>query len=247
MCSARNAPSPRSTSPTENTLAAGQEAGTAKTPPSACRRAPATAAERDEPDVGQSQVARDEGRDRGVGREVRHVVPGAAAARDDLEDDDLHAQAGEEDPRDAHVHPGQARQTIIDLDRFKEINDTLGHHYGDEVLRQVATRLQAGIGAADTVARLGGDEFAILLPQPASPRDVLAVAARLREALGEPVDAAGVRLEMGGSVGVARYPGDGADVETLLQRADVARSERSPAARASSATPATWTPTPSRA
>jgi diguanylate cyclase (GGDEF)-like protein len=114
---------------------------------------------------------------------------------------------------------------LVDLDRFKEINDTLGHHYGDEVLRQVAHRLGNCVGQDATVARLGGDEFAILLRGLDSADAALEVAERARRSLTMPLDAAGIRLELGGSVGVATYPDDGRDVETLLQRADIAMYE----------------------
>ena len=103
---------------------------------------------------------------------------------------------------------------LIDLDRFKEINDTLGHHYGDEVLKQVGLRLQQRVALGTTVARLGGDEFAILLPGQDADAALL-FADGVRRALGEPLDVAGVRLDIGGSVGVATYPQDGRDVETL--------------------------------
>jgi diguanylate cyclase (GGDEF)-like protein len=111
---------------------------------------------------------------------------------------------------------------LIDLDRFKDINDTLGHHYGDEVLRQMAQRLTALLDPRDTVARLGGDEFAVLLRSAKHVQDGMAVAASIRRALAEPFEADGVSLELGGSVGVACHPQDGADVEALMQRADVA-------------------------
>jgi diguanylate cyclase (GGDEF)-like protein len=111
---------------------------------------------------------------------------------------------------------------LIDLDRFKDINDTLGHHYGDEVLRQMAGRLTALLDPRDTVARLGGDEFAVLLRSVRSAAEGMGVAAAIRRALAEPFDAEGVSLELGGSVGVAIHPVDGGDVETLMQRADVA-------------------------
>ena len=111
---------------------------------------------------------------------------------------------------------------LLDLDRFKEINDTLGHHYGDEVLRQVGERLSSLLREEDTVARLGGDEFAILLRSVETPAAGVAVAAAVRRAIAEPFDVAGVRLELGASVGIASYPEHGHDVDVLMQRADVA-------------------------
>jgi diguanylate cyclase (GGDEF)-like protein len=111
---------------------------------------------------------------------------------------------------------------LIDLDRFKDINDTLGHHYGDEVLRQMAERLTELLDPADTVARLGGDEFGVLLGPDRASDDGLQVAHEIRCALAKPFEAEGVSLELGGSVGVACYPDDGGDVEALMQRADVA-------------------------
>ncbi len=111
---------------------------------------------------------------------------------------------------------------LIDLDRFKDINDTLGHHYGDEVLRQMSGRLTELLDPRDTVARLGGDEFGVLVRSAATPAEGMQVASAIRRALAEPFVAEGVSLELGGSIGVAFHPSDGDDVETLMQRADVA-------------------------
>jgi diguanylate cyclase (GGDEF)-like protein len=111
---------------------------------------------------------------------------------------------------------------LIDLDRFKDINDTLGHHYGDEVLRQMAGRLDDLIDPRDTVARLGGDEFGVLVRSAATAAEGMVIAKRIRHALAQPFVAEGVSLELGGSIGVAFHPQDGDDVETLMQRADVA-------------------------
>ncbi len=109
---------------------------------------------------------------------------------------------------------------LIDLDRFKEINDTLGHHVGDDVLRRVATQLRMTLRESDTVARLGGDEFAILLD--GSEGEAHEVAEKLRAAVAQPMDVAGISLVIDASIGIASSPEDGTDVETLMQRADVA-------------------------
>ena len=111
---------------------------------------------------------------------------------------------------------------LIDLDRFKEINDTLGHHEGDEVLRKVASRLRDTLRDGDTVGRLGGDEFAILLPSVRDAESAIAVARKLCDAVSVPIDLDGVTLEIGASIGIACHPQHGDDVETLMQRADVA-------------------------
>jgi diguanylate cyclase (GGDEF)-like protein len=111
---------------------------------------------------------------------------------------------------------------LIDLDRFKEINDTFGHHYGDELLTQVGPRLAGVLRAVDTVARLGGDEFAVLLPEVGSVDDATAVAAKLRAALEAPFRVEGVDLDVEASVGVVLSGEHGQDPTTLLQRADIA-------------------------
>jgi diguanylate cyclase (GGDEF)-like protein/PAS domain S-box-containing protein len=110
---------------------------------------------------------------------------------------------------------------LMDLDHFKEVNDTLGHQAGDVLLRQVADRLGGVVRPADTVARLGGDEFAILLPNTDAAESML-VAGKLLEALRRPLRLEGQAVAVSGSVGVAMYPAHGRDAATLLRRADVA-------------------------
>ncbi len=111
---------------------------------------------------------------------------------------------------------------LIDLDRFKEINDTFGHHYGDELLSQVGPRLAAVLRDVDTVARLGGDEFAVMLPDVGSVNAATAVAGKLRTALDSPFRVSGVDLDVEASIGVVLSGEHGTDSTTLLQRADIA-------------------------
>jgi diguanylate cyclase (GGDEF)-like protein len=110
---------------------------------------------------------------------------------------------------------------LLDLDRFKEINDTRGHHSGDLLLQQVGPRLRALLREIDTVARLGGDEFAILLPA-ARGADVVEVAEPVRKALERPFTVERLPLALEASIGIALFPDHGGDVVELLQRADVA-------------------------
>ncbi|HEU6443653.1 MAG TPA: EAL domain-containing protein [Gaiellaceae bacterium] len=111
---------------------------------------------------------------------------------------------------------------IMDLDRFKEVNDTLGHASGDELLKQVGLRLQESLRESDTVARLGGDEFGVLLPKVVDAEAAVAVARKLRTTLEEPFTIHGLALQMEASIGIALFPDHGTDVQSLLQRADVA-------------------------
>jgi diguanylate cyclase (GGDEF)-like protein len=111
---------------------------------------------------------------------------------------------------------------IMDLDRFKEINDTLGHHHGDQVLQQIGGRLEPLLRESDTVARLGGDEFAILFPHIEDPAAVMRIAQKMRNSLERPFYVQGLALDVDASIGIAVYPRHGKDVNTLLQRADVA-------------------------
>ena len=123
---------------------------------------------------------------------------------------------------------GSARQgtdlalLIMDLDRFKEVNDTFGHHIGDQLLMQVGPRLRTQIRASDTIARLGGDEFAILLPSVADAETAVATGKKLIRALETPFLVDEHAFYIGASVGIALAPAHGNDAATLLRRADVA-------------------------
>ncbi|HUA49571.1 MAG TPA: bifunctional diguanylate cyclase/phosphodiesterase [Solirubrobacteraceae bacterium] len=110
---------------------------------------------------------------------------------------------------------------LVDLNGFKDVNDTLGHHRGDLVLQAVGPRLRASFRSEDLVARLGGDEFAVFMPGADSSAAQAAVA-RLQDALHKPVDIDGISIELDASIGLAWYPEHGDDVDTLLQRSDVA-------------------------
>jgi diguanylate cyclase (GGDEF)-like protein len=111
---------------------------------------------------------------------------------------------------------------LLDLDRFKNVNDALGHEVGDRLLTEVGTRLREAVGPQDLVARLGGDEFAVLAPQLSGAADARALAGRVAAALAEPVRLDGLPLDVSASIGVAVFPEHGDEVATLLRRADVA-------------------------
>jgi diguanylate cyclase (GGDEF)-like protein len=111
---------------------------------------------------------------------------------------------------------------LMDLDHFKEINDTLGHHFGDQLLREIGPRLSTVLRDHDMMARLGGDEFGILLPDLPSESVAITIAQRLLEELEHPVTVEGLALDVAGSVGIAIFPSQSQDAESLLRRADVA-------------------------
>lgn len=130
---------------------------------------------------------------------------------------------------------GRAHQTVgvmlIDLDRFKQVNDTLGHAAGDMLLNQTAARLAGSIRSGDTVARLGGDEFGVILTPLAAPQDAGVVAQKVIDCLQESFAIEGNALSATGSVGIAIYPADAAAPETLLEQADAAMYEAKAAGR----------------
>ncbi len=116
---------------------------------------------------------------------------------------------------------GELAIFMMDLDRFKEVNDTLGHASGDGLLREVGRRLQDTMREGDSIARLGGDEFAVLVPN-AKRMQVLEVVRRVRGAIEQSIALDGLPVNVEVSIGIARYPRDGADVDSLLRRADTA-------------------------
>jgi len=123
---------------------------------------------------------------------------------------------------EARRHHWRMAAMFIDLDRFKIINDTLGHQVGDEMLREVACRLSSVIRETDFVARLGGDEFVILLPGIAQPADAAMVANKIIAALSSSIEAEGHELHTSPSIGISVFPDDGPDGDTILKNADTA-------------------------
>ena len=111
---------------------------------------------------------------------------------------------------------------FLDLDRFKQINDTLGHAAGDRVLKVVADRLKGFLREVDTIARLGGDEFTVIIEGVSDPVQLSGVAEKIRSALSEPVDLDGRDMSVSASIGITLYPRDGEDIEQLIKNADIA-------------------------
>jgi diguanylate cyclase (GGDEF)-like protein len=111
---------------------------------------------------------------------------------------------------------------FLDLDRFKQINDSLGHEAGDQLLQEVAVRLRGCVRASDTVARLGGDEFVVLLPEIGHSDDAAIVAQKILAVVAKPFTLIGQEFRVTVSIGISSYPADGLDEQTLTKNADIA-------------------------
>ncbi|MFL5540621.1 MAG: putative bifunctional diguanylate cyclase/phosphodiesterase, partial [Longimicrobiaceae bacterium] len=123
---------------------------------------------------------------------------------------------------EAEREGSQVAVLVMDLDNFKEVNDSLGHHAGDVLLAELGSRVRGAVRAVDTVARLGGDEFGILLRKAGGREEAIPAIERICESVERPVTVQGLPLSVEASIGIALYPDDGRDVDALLQRADVA-------------------------
>jgi len=122
----------------------------------------------------------------------------------------------------ARRHDRRFAVLFIDLDRFKIINDSLGHEAGDALLVEIATRLRSCVRACDVVARLGGDEFVVILEQTAATDDIARIAENLLAVLSQPLQLSGHECHTTASIGIAMYPADGTDEQTLTKNADIA-------------------------
>ncbi|HTU67631.1 MAG TPA: EAL domain-containing protein [Steroidobacteraceae bacterium] len=118
--------------------------------------------------------------------------------------------------------PPHVALLLLDLSRFKEVNDTLGHEVGDRVLTEVAQRFQAALGAGGFISRIGGDEFTVVLDTAAGLENIDRTAQALGDCLRTPIDVAGISIEVGVSIGIARFPQDASDAQSLMRHADVA-------------------------
>ncbi|MGZ8868515.1 MAG: putative bifunctional diguanylate cyclase/phosphodiesterase, partial [Thermoanaerobaculia bacterium] len=124
----------------------------------------------------------------------------------------------------AHARRDSSNVAIVflDLDRFKLVNDSLGHAAGDEVLKTMARRLRESLREGDTVARIGGDEFTLVMPHLHRDEDVVKIASKLLEVLRRPVDVGGRQVVVTTSIGISIFPQDAGEPETLLRNADAA-------------------------
>jgi diguanylate cyclase (GGDEF)-like protein len=123
---------------------------------------------------------------------------------------------------EAHRYDRRLAVAFLDLDRFKQINDTLGHEAGDQLLKEVAERLKGCVRSSDTVARLGGDEFVVLLPELEDEKYAAIVAQKILAAAAKPFSLMGQEFRVTASIGISCYPQDGLDEQTLTKNADIA-------------------------
>jgi diguanylate cyclase (GGDEF)-like protein/PAS domain S-box-containing protein len=124
----------------------------------------------------------------------------------------------------AHARRNQRKLTVmlLDLDHFKDVNDTLGHSVGDQLLQVVGDRLISLLRKSDTIARMGGDEFMLILPETAQEEDAVRIAVKILEAFRKPFGFDGHEISVTTSIGIAMYPDDGEDADTLMRNADIA-------------------------
>jgi diguanylate cyclase (GGDEF)-like protein len=122
----------------------------------------------------------------------------------------------------AHRNKNRLAIIAVDLDRFKSVNDTLGHQAGDELLKAIAQRLKNLVRSSDTVARMGGDEFLLLMPELHVAGDATRLIEKIAQAFKEPFIIGGSRLNMSASMGLAIYPDDGEDMDALMRKSDAA-------------------------
>jgi diguanylate cyclase (GGDEF)-like protein len=131
----------------------------------------------------------------------------------------------EQATRQARRDRSSAAVLLIDLDRFKEVNDTLGHHKGDVLLKDVGLRLREALRESDTIARLGGDEFGVVLPGLGTPAAAMQAAERIQATVDQDFLVDDLAVHLDASIGIALFPQHGEDVDMLIQRADVAMYE----------------------
>jgi diguanylate cyclase (GGDEF)-like protein/PAS domain S-box-containing protein len=148
-------------------------------------------------------------------------LPNRALFSDSLKQEIARAKREQQDKRD-RVNKKHMALMFLDLDKFKPINDTLGHDVGDLLLKEVAKRLLNCARESDIVSRIGGDEFVVLLPTVETDQDAMRVADKILHALDEPFELAGHRLHISVSIGLVLYPEHGIDELTLTKNADIA-------------------------
>ena len=170
--------------------------------------------------VGTAGIARDITERRRMEEEIRHMAQHDALTG--LPNRRLFIDILNLEMAQARRHSSKLAVLFLDLDRFKEVNDTLGHEAGDRLLKLVADRLRRAIRESDTVARIGGDEFNLVLSDIGRAEDVSEIAKKIVDSVAKPVVIAGHDLHVTSSIGISVYPDDGLKVDSLLRYADIA-------------------------